>query len=177
MDAGEARRLLARAGYPGAVGLPPIELLYTPRDALICQAVARMWETHLGVVVVLRAKESKTFGEDKANHRFMIARGNWYADYNDPTTFLNCLAAGNGNNDSGYAGPAYDDLLERAERAESPARRAALLRDAERIIVEQDLPILPILHYAAPIAIKPYVSGLHPNPRLLFFFRDVIIER
>ena len=177
MDPDEARRLLAAAGYPAGEGLPPIELLYTPRDELICQAVARMWETQLGVVVVLRAKESKTFGEDRANHRFMIARGNWYADYNDPTTFLNCLATGNGNNDSGYSNPAYDDLLRRADRADSTERRAALLREAERIIVSDDLPILPILHYAAPIAIKPYVKGLYPNPRLLFFFRNVIIER
>ncbi|MCH7962260.1 MAG: peptide ABC transporter substrate-binding protein, partial [Planctomycetes bacterium] len=99
------------------------------------------------------------------------------ADYNDPTTFLNCLATGNGNNDSGYSNPAYDDLLRRADRADSTERRAALLREAERIIVSDDLPILPILHYAAPIAIKPYVKGLYPNPRLLFFFRNVIIER
>jgi oligopeptide transport system substrate-binding protein len=107
----------------------------------------------------------------------MIARGNWYADYNDPTTFLDCLSTGNGNNDSGYANPQYDDLLARANQRRDPAKRAALLRRAEAILVEEDLPILPILHYVTPIAIKPHVRGLYPNARLWFPFRYVTLER
>jgi oligopeptide transport system substrate-binding protein len=176
-DIGEARRLFVEAGYPDGTGMPVVELLYTPGDERICQAVARMWEEALGVSVELRSRESKTFAEDKANHRFMIARGNWYADYNDPTTFLDCLSTGNGNNDSGYANPQYDDLLARANQRRDPAKRAALLRRAEAILVEEDLPILPILHYVTPIAIKPHVRGLYPNARLWFPFRYVTLER
>ncbi len=173
----QARMILAEAGYPGGRGLPRIELLYTPSDERVCGGLARMWEDTLGVRVELRCKESKTFAQDKANHRYMLARGNWYADYNDPTTFLNCLITGNGNNDSGYANPRYDQLLARAGDAHDPAMRAGLLRQAERIIVEEDLPILPILHYAQPIAIKPHVQGLYPNARLWFPFRYVTIHR
>jgi ABC-type oligopeptide transport system substrate-binding subunit len=176
-NADEARRFLADAGYPGGAGLGPVELLYTPNDERVCQAVARMWERELGVRVELRCKESKTFAEDKAEHRYMIARGNWYADYNDPTTFLDCLTTGNGNNDSGYSNGRYDALLARARAEYDPARRAALLKQAEAIIVEEDFPILPILHYAEPIAIKPYVKGLYPNARLWFPFRYVTVER
>jgi oligopeptide transport system substrate-binding protein len=173
----EARRLLAAAGYPGGGGMPVVELLYTPADERVCQALARMWEERLGVRVELRSQESKTFAEDKANHRFMMARGNWYADYNDSTTFLDCLSTGNGNNDSGYANARYDGLLTEANAARDPVARASLLRQAEAIIVEEDLPILPILHYAQPIAIKPYVKGLHANARLWFPFRYVTVER
>jgi oligopeptide transport system substrate-binding protein len=107
----------------------------------------------------------------------MIARGNWYADYNDPTTFLDCLWTGNGNNDSGYSNPKYDELLAAASVATDPSTRAELLRRAEGIIVEEDCPILPILHYSTTIAIKPYVKGLHANARLWFPFRYVTIER
>jgi ABC-type oligopeptide transport system substrate-binding subunit len=177
MDVDGARRLLAEAGYPGGAGLAAVELLYTPSDELVCQAIARMWERSLGVRVELRSKESKTFAEDKANQRYMIARGNWFADYNDPTTFLDCLSTGNGNNDSGYSNPRYDALLAEANAATNPDFRAALLKKAEAIIVEEDWPIIPILHYATPIAIKPYVKGLYPNARLWFPFRCVKIER
>ena len=173
----EARRLLAEAGYPRGSGLPPVELLYVAADERVCQALARMWEQDLGVRVELRCKESKTFAEDKANQRYMIARGNWYADYYDPTTFLDCLTSGNGNNDSGYRNPRYDDLLTEARGMDDQRARAELLRRAERSIVEDDCPILPILHYAQPIAIQPYVKGLHPNVRLRFPFRHVSIER
>ena len=177
MDVDQARQLLAEAGYPDGTGLGPVELLYTPSDERVCQALARMWEQALGVRVELRSKESKTFAEDKANHRYMIARGNWYADYNDPTTFLGCLGTGNGNNDSGYTSPRYDAILAEANTARDPKKRSALLRQAESIIVEEDLPILPILHYATPIAIKPHVKGLHVNGRLWFPFRYVKVER
>lgn len=176
-DVKEAKELLAEAGYPQGKGLPIVQLLYTPNDELVCQAVARMWEDILGVRIELRSKESKTFAEDKANHRYMIARGNWFADYNDPTTFLDCLGSGSGNNDSGYSNPRYDALIVEASIEPERTRRAALLRQAETMIVEDDLPILPILHYATPIAIKPYVKGLNPNARLWFPFYHVKIER
>jgi oligopeptide transport system substrate-binding protein len=175
-DVGRAAELLAAAGYPGGAGLPTVQLLYTPNDELICQAVARMWQGALGARVELESKEPKTFAEDKANHDFMVARGNWFADYNDPTTFLDCLGTGNGNNDSGYANPRYDALLIEAGGERDRNRRAELLRRAEAIIVQDDLPILPILHYAMPIAIKPHIKGLHPNARLWFPFYAVTIQ-
>jgi oligopeptide transport system substrate-binding protein len=176
-DVDQARRLLSEAGYPEGDGLPPIELLYVPADERVCQAVARMWESKLGVRIDLRSKESKTFAEDKANHRYMIARGNWYADYNDPTTFLNCLITGNGNNDSGYSNPQYDALIVKAEETVDSKSRAELLQRAEQLLVESDFPILPILHYAQPIAIKPYVGGLYPNARMRFPFQYITVER
>ena len=176
-DVDEARRLLAEAGYPGGARLPPIEILYTTTDERVCQTLARIWENSLGVRAELRCKESKTFAEDKANRRFMVAPGDWYADYNDPTTFLDCLSTGNGNNDCGYSSPRYDALLKAAGDAFDPAIRAGLLRQAETVILEQDCPILPMLHHSELIAIQPYVRGLQPNPRLWFPFRYVHFER
>ena len=176
-DVETARRLLAEAGYADGADLGPIEVLYPPAQERVCQALARMWEEALNVHIELRAQESKTFAEEKAGHRFMIAWGNWYADYNDPTTFLDCLAAENGNNDSGYANPRYDALLADAAAQADPAARFALLRDAERVVVEEDCPILPILHYAELIAVRPGVNGIHPNARLWFPFRYVSVRR
>ncbi len=177
VDADEARRLLDEAGYPGGVGMPAIDLLYLSSDERVCQAAARMWEQELGVNVELRCKERRTFADDKANHRFMVARGNWYGDYFDPTTFLDCLVTGNGNNDSGYSSPRYDGLVSRATASVDRATRADLLREAESILVEEDFPILPILHYALPIAIKPHVRGLYPNARLRFPFKYITVDR
>ena len=176
-DVDAARILLAEAGYPGGAGLATIPLLYTPNDARVAQALARMWEEALGVRIDLIGKESRAFAEDKANHRFMIARGNWYADYNDPTTFLDCLASGNGNNDSGYASGDYDAILAEANATRDTIERMRLLQRAEAMIVERDFPILPILHYSAPLAIQPRIGGLYPNARLWFPFRYVTVNR
>lgn len=176
-DPEAARQALVDAGYDGANPLGPVELLYTIADERVCQALARMWEETLGVRVELRSKESRTFANDKAARRYMISRGNWYADYNDPTTFLDILATNNGNNDSGYSNPEYDGKLAAARTELDPVRRASLLREAEAIIVEDDMPILPLLHPSTPVAIRPGVTGLHPNPRLWFPFGRAEVRR
>jgi oligopeptide transport system substrate-binding protein len=115
--------------------------------------------------------------QDKVDRNFMIARGNWYADYADPTTFLHCHTGGDGNNDSGYSNARYDELIAEAAITTERHRRFQLLSEAEAILVEEDCPILPILHYSQMIAAKPYVRGLEPNPRLWFPFQYVTIER
>ena len=173
----EAKRLLAEAGFPGGVGMAPVELLCTSNDVRVGQALARMWRQMLGVRVELRALESKTFAGTKARGEYMIARANWYADYNDPTTFLDCLTTGNGNNDSGYSSLRYDQLIASAKLLVDPTVRAKRLQEAEAVLVEQDCPILPILHYVQLIAVAPHVTGLHPNARLWFPFRYVSVNR
>lgn len=173
-DVSEARRLLGEAG---GIGSDSVEFLYVATDERMAQALARMWEENLGVRVELRSQESKTFAEERSKHRFFIARGNWYADYTDPTTFLDCLSTGNGNNDAGYSNPKYDELLRSADTSPDAATRFELLRQAEKIIVEEDCPILPLLHYTEVIAIQPHVRGLFPNSRLWFPFRNVTIQR
>lgn len=173
MNPDTARALLAEAGFASGADLGPVELLYPPRQATVCQALARIWEETLGVEVELRAQESRTFAEEKAKQRFMIAWGNWYADYNDPTTFLDCFATGNGNNDSGYSHREYDALLSNAAGEADPAKRMYILQEAERLVMERDCPVLPVLHPTELIAVSSHVRGIHPNSRLWFPFRYV----
>jgi oligopeptide transport system substrate-binding protein len=172
-----ARTLLAECGHAGGDGLPPIEILYTSADERVCQALARMWQDELGVTIELRSKESKAFAEDKQALRYMISRGNWYGDYADPTTFLDILTTGNGNNDCGYTDLGYDALIRGARGETNAEKRSAMLRDAEAMIVERDCPILPLLHPSVPVAIKPHVRGLYPNSRLWFPFWNITVSR
>lgn len=176
MDVDAAQRLLREAGYPGGAGMPPVELLHVATDQRLCQALARMWETRLGVRIDLRMQESKTFAADKAAQRFMIARGNWYADYLDPGTFLDCLVTHNGNNDGGYTSPGYDELIAAANAAADRAERMRLLGEAEALMIERDAAILPILHYVQTLAVAPRVQGLFPNARMRFSFRDLRLQ-
>ena len=60
------------------------------------------------------------FGEAKVNQDYQIARGGWYGDYGDPTTFLDLFVTGSGNNDCGYSNSRYDALLREAANCPAP---------------------------------------------------------
>lgn len=164
-DPPAARELLAQAGYADGKSLAGLSILYNTNagHAAIAQQIKRSWEEHLGVVVTLESLEGKSFSERLKSHQFTITRANWIGDYPDPTTFLDKFRSSNGNNDAAYANPAFDALLEQAEGELDPARRMALLRRAEALMLT-DQPIAPIFHFVTINVYDPRkVKNLYPN--------------
>ncbi len=167
----DARALLAQAGYPNpATDFPiTVELVFNKDSGhdLIAQTIAKNWQQHLGVPVSLSQKELKVYRDDLKKKRFITSRAGWYGDYGDPTTFLDLSRTGDGNNDRGYSNPAYDALLERAASEPDPQRRLNILADAERLIMEEDVPMIPIFHYAHVMMFDPQkITGISAHPRM-----------
>jgi oligopeptide transport system substrate-binding protein len=167
-NADAARALLAEAGYPNGKGLPTIQILYT-RDAgheFIAQSVKKDWEQVLGANVELAQREVKVFRNDLRSGNYMVARGSWYGDYGDPTTFLDINRTGDGNNDRQYSSPQFDALMAAADVEVDRDKRMRILEDAERLIVEEDLPILPIFRYVQLYLYDPHrLTGFTSHPR------------
>ncbi len=163
-----ARALLAEAGYPDPSSMPAISILFNKDGGhdLIGQSIASDWQRTLGIPVIIEQKEIKIFREDLKNKNYMSSRGGWYGDYGDPTTFLDPHRTGDENNDRNYANPVYDDLLRQAASEADPEARLALLRRAEVMLVEEDLPAVPIFHYCNIFLFNAHkVSGINAHPR------------
>jgi len=167
-DVARARQLLVEAGYPGGAGLPVLEILFN-RDGghdLIAQAVSRDWQENLGVSVRLVQKDTKIVGKDLQNKNYVISRAGWFGDYGDPTTFLDLNRSDDNNNDRGYNSPEFDALMHAADAELNVEARMALLAQAEKLIVEVDLPLIPIFHYTSTMLFDAHkVSGVSPHPR------------
>jgi oligopeptide transport system substrate-binding protein len=162
----KARELLADAGFPGGKGFPKPELLYNDLEMhrKIAAAIQEMWRKHLGVEVELRQVEWKVYLDMQSRLEFDILRRGWIGDYNDPNTFLDLFTSRNGNNNTGWANPAYDALVFDAMKERDPAKRMMMLHDAEAILMEE-LPVVPIYFYVTKNMWKPSVTGLHDNVR------------
>ncbi|MDA0215396.1 MAG: ABC transporter substrate-binding protein, partial [Planctomycetota bacterium] len=149
---------------------PIVDMLYmtgNPRVKNIAIALASMWRDALGVNCELRGKDGKFAKEDLRRGNFMIARGGWYGDYADPTTFLDLARTGNGNNDRAFSNARFDAMLEQAASELDPAKRLEILGNAERLLVEEELPILPLCQYVTLYMYDPAkMRGIIRSPRL-----------
>ena len=149
---------------------PTLEILFStgsPRYKDLSLALRDMWRRELRIPCEIGGRPGNEYRAQLEKGNFMVARGGWYGDYGDPTTFLDLNRTEDGNNHRGYSNPAYDDLLERAAVEPNPDRRMRLLEEAEVILVEQDLPILPLCTYVTLYMYEPgRLTGLTKHPRL-----------
>ena len=161
-DPEEARRLLAEAGYPDGKGFPRYSILISrPAARALAEAVQAMWKKHLNILVEIKNMDWGSYISAQQSLDFDMASAGWIGDYLDPTTFLNMWTEGNGNNNTGWHDPAFEALLrEAAQQADSTARYA-VLRRAERILMDAR-PILPVSFYSRNYLHRTEVKGWYP---------------
>jgi oligopeptide transport system substrate-binding protein len=163
-DPASAKKLLAEAGFPGGKGFPKTELLYNTSEQhrVITQAIQQMWKEHLGIDVELVNVEWKVYLSKLSSLDYQISRGGWIGDYPDPNTFLDMWITEGGNNRTGWSSKRFDELIGRAQTLGGRERKA-LLAEAERILVVDETPIIPLYTYVNKGMLNRKVRGWHPN--------------
>ena len=74
------------------------------------------------------------------------------------------FVTGGGNNDTGWTNPRYDNLLQTSEATPDPAQRMELLQQMETLLVENDVPIVPVYFYVGMSLYYPdKLGGFEPN--------------
>jgi oligopeptide transport system substrate-binding protein len=123
-----------------------------------------MWQRALGVTVSLRQMEKKVFLRAQSDLQYDISRSSWIGDYNDPTTFLDLFLSNNGNNRTGWKNQQYDQLLREANLQTELKRRAELLQQAESLLVQDEVPLIPLFFYNGFNYFDPNrIEGIYTN--------------
>ncbi|MEM9082410.1 MAG: peptide ABC transporter substrate-binding protein [Planctomycetota bacterium] len=199
-----AKQMLIKAGWEDRNGdgipenengedFPTIDLLYSTLSYHedIALSMGTMWKKALGISTQLVGKESKVYKDDIVNGNFMMARGGWFGDYGDPTTFLDLHRKENGNNTRKFYDSEFESLMEQAAVETDPHRRMELLAQAEAITVQEQFPILPLWTYTRPMLFltpeelaankdldRNAVTGISTHPRLVTYLHKVeVISR
>lgn len=175
-DPPAARRLLADAGYPGGTNFPTLQYTYNTQEShrKIAVELREMWGRELGLRVEFRQLEWKSWLRAQSMLDYDLIRSSWVGDYNDPNTFLDLFMSDNPNNRTGWRSPAFDATLRRANAETDPRRRQALLREAETLLVERELPVIPLFFY---VGMEFYdtnrIAGIYSNVRSEHPFRAI----
>jgi len=174
----EARELYRRSGYSAERPLR-VEIRYNSGEVhnRLAVAVAAMWKETLGVESSLYAEEFRALLQSiQARTDTQVFRSSWVGDYNDAFTFAQLLQSDFGINLTGYSSARYDELLDAATGEPDPARRRALLEEAERVMLA-DHPVLPLYFYVNKHLVKPRVRGWSDNVMNVQYSKDLRIDQ
>ncbi len=162
----EAKTLLEQAGYGPNKPLS-FEYLFrasgnNPRIAPVLQDNWK--EIAPWVDAQIRQVETKDLYKQLQQKDFTLSDAGWVADYDDPYNFLYLLDSRTGPmNYGGYANPAYDKLIDASNLELDPAKRGALLHDAEQMMLDET-GIIPLLVRVTQDIVSPDITGYEDNP-------------
>jgi oligopeptide transport system substrate-binding protein len=176
-DLGEARRLLAEAGFPGGKNFPAVavQVRNDEDQPRMMEAIQAMWLRELGIHVTIEPYEQKTLFQNEQTLAHTAGMLGWTADFADPITFLDIFRTGNGQNWTGWGSKDYDSLLDRAADTADPVARLALLQKAETILLTE-MPAAPLVVRTRTYLIHPAVKNWEPSPLGLHRFQLVELK-
>lgn len=173
----EARSLYEDAGYSKSKPLH-IRLFHNSNQGIrrLMAAISANWRDDLGVDVQLISSEFRVFLEERKDRtKWDAIQLGWYADYNDPASFLDIFESGNIQNDAGYRSSQYDALIDNARNTVG-IQRISTLQAAEKLLLD-DSPIAPVYFFTSRRLVKPYVGGAKISPLNRSYSRDMWWKR
>jgi peptide/nickel transport system substrate-binding protein len=167
-----ARRLLAEAGFPGGHGLPPLRITKTEPWGDEVQFYAERWRESLGVPVEVELMDGTAFLDGIHRVSIPFFSWGWTASFPEALNFLQHIwLSASYFNGSRYANPAFDALVDEAQRTPAREARIRLYRRAEEALKE-DWGSCGLFVRKIFALLKPNVMGIVLTPmRFLPFDR------
>ncbi|MBC8422466.1 MAG: right-handed parallel beta-helix repeat-containing protein, partial [Chloroflexi bacterium] len=168
-DVTTAQQFLSDAGYPGGEGFPGVELWYNEGNEDVCESVASMWEDNLGITVTTVTEPWSEYldmldhCDNPAECTYGAYRMGWVMDYGDANDILNVVF----HPDSpfqytGWDNARYRELMDLGLTETDQALRIEYYQEAERILVEDEVAVIPILFYDRSTLIKSNITFEYP---------------
>ncbi|MGC9332582.1 MAG: peptide ABC transporter substrate-binding protein, partial [Anaerolineae bacterium] len=166
---------MAEEGYESAADIPILSFWFNRADYNedVIEAAAAMWEQNLGITVELRTNEwavyldfldaCNTSKEDLAACEFNAYRMGWVMDYGDPQNQLQVVFAPDSTFQyTGWESERFDELMDLAGTSFDTDEREQLYMEADKILCEDEVAIIPIHGYELNTLVKTGVTFEYP---------------
>jgi oligopeptide transport system substrate-binding protein len=143
-DPTTARHELAAAGYPGGAGFPTVTLVST--DTGFDAAILADLHRNLGISLKYETLGFNDYFARLASDPPAFWTLSWVADYPGSNDFLGLLlGSGSTNNYGHWTSAEFDAAIARATAASDPATATAAF-DAAQVVVQRDVPVVPVAY-------------------------------
>ena len=146
------------------------------RNKLVAENLQNQWKRTLGVDVKIQNQEWKVYLKFLEKSPPAVFRMGWGADYPDPDNFLNLFPCQSGNNHTGFCNATYDGLLKTASGSQNEAERIKAYDQAQKILLEDEIAIVPLFVEANLHLVARRVEGFRPNNMGDFYFRNLRLK-
>ncbi len=177
-DPGQARKLLAEAGFPEGRGFPDVRWSFEkgPVDNPVVPFLQQSWKRVLNLDINPTPMSWEDFLEQRDTDPPDLALNAWSADYPDPDNFLRILFhSKEGINPIRWRNPEFDSCVEEAVSILDQNQRLELYRKADHILVAEETAIVPIYYSKGRILAKPWVSIPRIPPAMLKL-KEVVVN-
>jgi oligopeptide transport system substrate-binding protein len=186
-----ARKFLTEAGYGPDKPVPPVELWINREgnNELIFKAVAEMlekvgiparlttsqWSVYRNVLDSCNKPNRTGATRAPAECSYSLYRMGWVMDYSDPSAMLDVVFnAKSAFQYTGWQSKKYDELLAQALAEKDETKRLELYRTAERVLLNEEVIIVPLQYYDRTLLVKDGVQYDFPSfgsPNLQYWKR------
>ena len=156
-DPEQAREYLAQAGYTDPSSFPSTTFVISeagqPAPGLYYQMadlIVEMWKEHLGITVKIedlgRLVDYYQYLYTHDPELFRLSFVMTTTDGNDPNTIFRYAFSGQFNV-SNFSNAEFDSLIDQAAGISDPIQRQILYIQAERLLCEEFVAVIPLIHY------------------------------
>ncbi len=176
----KSKSLLKEAGWGDPKKWPNIVLGFNTEEKhrQVAENVQAQIKTNLGIEIELKNEEWKTFLNGlRSESAYNLFRLGWVADYGDPHNFMAIMTSFSENNRTGWESKTYDQLVALGLKETDSKKRLQIYRKAQKILVEEEMPVIPILSDVNQLLVSRRIQNFHNNVLDMYHFIDMELSQ
>lgn len=178
-DPAKAKEALAKSAYADVTKVPKVTITFNTNEnhRKVAENVQAQLKRNLGLNIEILNEEWKVYlSKLKSKQGYSIFRMGWVADYPDPDNFLNLMTGASANNHTGWKNEQYDSLIAKGVSELDSTKRKTYYRDAQKILIEQDVAAIPLYYSIRQYLINDRISGFKLNPLDHKVYKGVMVK-